>query len=117
MDFNNGKYYLADSGLLTEADSIQFARDLRALERQGIIEWRDGAWQLVAGAETEQTPDGLVTRVRKENVAVPGELAASSVTSSGEPSHAQGVLQLTKATRPSENGSSSPDSNDQDSDQ
>ena len=117
MDFNKGKYYAEDSDLLTEAEMIQFARDLRELERQGIIEWRDGAWQLVAGAATKQTPHGPAARIRKENVAVTGELAASSVTSSGEPSDAQRVLPLTKVARPSEKGPSAPDSNDQDSDQ
>jgi hypothetical protein len=46
MDFNSEKYFVENSDALTEAEKIQFAKDLIELERQGVIEWRDGAWQL-----------------------------------------------------------------------
>jgi hypothetical protein len=45
MDFNSEKYFVENSDALTEAEKIQFAKDLIELERQGVIEWRDGAWQ------------------------------------------------------------------------
>ncbi len=48
MDYNADKYMIANSDLLTETEKLQMARDLRALELKGLIEWRDGAWQLSA---------------------------------------------------------------------
>lgn len=117
MDYNENKYWAEDSDVLTEAQKIQFAKDLLELERQGVIEYRDGLWGLAAGVEVEETPTGVVARFRKTQGAMLGQLAASSVTSSGEPSDAQGVPPLSKAARPSREGSSSPDSNNQDNDQ
>lgn len=116
MDYNENKYWAEDSDVLTEAQKIQFAKDLLELERQGVIEYRDGLWGLASGVEVEETPDGPVARFRTEG-AVPDRSAASSTTSSGEPSDAQGVPPLAKAARPSAEGSSSPDSNDQGNDQ
>ena len=48
MDYNENKYW-AESSDLTEAEKIQMAKDLRELESRGVIEFRDGRWQLVAG--------------------------------------------------------------------
>jgi hypothetical protein len=31
----------------------------RELESGGVIEFRDGRWELAAGGEIEETPDGL----------------------------------------------------------
>jgi len=47
MDHFMNKYYVEDSDLLTEAERIEMARSLRELERQGVIEYRDGRWGLV----------------------------------------------------------------------
>jgi hypothetical protein len=117
MNYNANRYYLAESKQLSEPEKLQLAKDLVELERQGILAWRDGTWGLVEGVEVEETSAGPVARFRKQNDAVPGQLAASSVTSSGEPSDAQGVPPLSKAARPSREGSSSADQDDQDSDQ
>jgi len=114
MDFNKDKYYVENSDLLTEAEKIQLAKDLLELERRGILECRDGAWVLADGVEVEETPTGPVARLRKTECAIPGQLATGSVTSSGEPSETR-VPPLSKAARPSAEGSRSPDSNDQDS--
>jgi hypothetical protein len=51
MDFNTNKYFVENSRALTEAEKIQFAKDLIELERQGVIEYRDGKWGLAAGVE------------------------------------------------------------------
>jgi hypothetical protein len=111
MDYNENKYWAEGSDLLTEAEKIQFAKELIELERQGILEYRDGLWGLAAGVEIAETPDGPVARFRKQDAAVPSQFAESSATSSGEPSDAQGAPPLTTAARPSAEGSSSPDSN------
>jgi hypothetical protein len=58
MDFNADKYLVEDSHALSEAEKVQFARDLIELERQGVLEYRAGRWELAAGAEIEETPDG-----------------------------------------------------------
>jgi hypothetical protein len=112
MDYNENKYWVEDSDVLTEAQKIQFAKDLLELERQGVLEYRDGLWGLAADVEVEETPAGPVPRFRKQNDAVPGELATSSVTSSGEPSETR-VPPLAKAARPLSEGSRSPDSDDE----
>ena len=44
MDFNSEKYFVENSDALTEAEKIQFAKDLIELERQGVVEYRDGRW-------------------------------------------------------------------------
>jgi hypothetical protein len=62
LDYNRNKYYLEESDLLTEAEKIQMAKDLLELERQGVLEYRDGFWGLAAGVEIEETPDGPVAR-------------------------------------------------------
>jgi hypothetical protein len=117
LGYNENKYWAEGSDVLTEAEKVQFAKDLLELERQGILEWRDGTWGLADGVEVEETPDGPVPRFRKQNDAVPGEFATSSTTSSGEPSETR-VPPLAKAARPSSEGPGSPDSNDdQDGDQ
>jgi len=116
-DYNENKYWLEVSDALSEAERVQFAKDLLELERQGVLNYRDGTWGLAEGVEVEETPDGPVARFRKTDSAVPGQPAVSSVKSSGEPGDAQAVPPLTRAARPSAEGSSSPDSNDQESDQ
>jgi hypothetical protein len=50
MDYNERKYWVEGSDLLTEAEKIQMAKDLRELESRGAIEFRGGRWQLAAGA-------------------------------------------------------------------
>jgi hypothetical protein len=55
VDYNADKYLVEDSDLLTEAEKIQMATSLRELELKGVIEWRDGAWQLAANVESEET--------------------------------------------------------------
>ena len=74
MDFNKDKYYV-DSNLLTEAEKVRLATDLLRLERQGVIEYRQGRWGLAAVVEIESTPDGSVARFRKTQGAMPGQLA------------------------------------------
>lgn len=54
MDFNTDKYFVENSHALTEAEKIQFAKDLIELERQGVLEYRDGQWSLAAGVEIEE---------------------------------------------------------------
>jgi len=66
MDFNSEKYFVENSDALTEAEKIQFAKDLIELERQGVVEYRDGRWVLVPGVEIEETPDGPVARFRNK---------------------------------------------------
>jgi len=58
MDLNRDKYYVEHSDLLTEAEKIQMAKDLLELERQGILEYRDGRWGLAVDVETKDTPSG-----------------------------------------------------------
>ena len=59
-DYNLNRYYIEDSELLTEAEKIEMARSLRELELKGVIEWRDGAWQLTANVEIEGTEEPVV---------------------------------------------------------
>jgi hypothetical protein len=66
MDYNENKYWVEDSDALSEAEKVQFAKDLLELEREGILEWRDGTWGLAEGVEVEETPDGPVTRIRNK---------------------------------------------------
>lgn len=58
MDYDANKYWVVDSELLTETEKAKLATSLRELERRGVIEYRDGRWGLVAGADTEGTPEG-----------------------------------------------------------
>jgi hypothetical protein len=53
MDYNANKYWVEDSDLLTEAEKIQMAKDLRELESRGVIEFRGGRWRLAAGTEID----------------------------------------------------------------
>jgi hypothetical protein len=62
MDYNENKYWAEGSDVLTEAEKVQFAKNLLELERQGILEWRDGTWGLATGVEIEETPAGPVAR-------------------------------------------------------
>ena len=62
MDFNSEKYFVENSDALTEAEKIQFAKDLIELERQGVVEYRGGRWRLAAGVKIEETPEGSVMR-------------------------------------------------------
>ncbi len=61
MNYNERKYWVEGSDL-TEAEKTQLATALRELERQGVIEYRDGRWGLAADVEIEETPDGPVAR-------------------------------------------------------
>jgi hypothetical protein len=74
MELNKDKYYAEESDLLTEAEKLQMVRDLRALELQGILEYRNGRWGLAAGAEIAETEEGPVARSRNKeqggNVAI-----------------------------------------------
>lgn len=112
MGYNEDKLWLEDSDALTEAQKIQFAKDLLELESQGVLEYRDGTWGLAGGIELEETSAGPVVRFRKHNDASPAELATSSTTSSGEPSETR-VPPAAKAARPLSEGSSSPDSDNE----
>ena len=62
QEYNRNKYYVEESDLLTEAEKLRMARDLRALELRGILEFCDGRWVLATGVEIEETPDGPVAR-------------------------------------------------------
>lgn len=62
MDYNADKYWVEGSDLLTDAEKVQMAKDLRELESRGVIEFRDGRWELAAGVEIEDTLDGPVPR-------------------------------------------------------
>ena len=66
MDYNADKYLVEDSDLLTEAEKIEMARSLRQLELEGVIEWRDGAWQLAANVETEEPSQSPVEHSRNK---------------------------------------------------
>jgi hypothetical protein len=57
-DYNERKYWVEDSDALTDAEKVRFAKDLLELERQGVLEYRNGRWELAAGVEIEETPDG-----------------------------------------------------------
>jgi hypothetical protein len=61
MNYNEHKYWI-ESSALTEAERIQMAKDLCELESRGVIQFRGGRWQLAAGGEIEETPDGPVAR-------------------------------------------------------
>lgn len=54
MNHNADKYWIEDSELLTEAEKTQLATALRELERQGVIEYRDGRWGLVEQIKKEK---------------------------------------------------------------
>lgn len=75
MSYNDNKYWVEDSDVLSEAEKVQFAKDLLELERQGVLEYRDGTWGLAPGVEIEETPEGPVARFRKTQGAIPGQLA------------------------------------------
>jgi hypothetical protein len=60
MDLNADKYFVENSRALTETEKIQFARDLVELERQGVLEYRNGRWGLASGVVIEETSDGPV---------------------------------------------------------
>jgi hypothetical protein len=62
MDFNTDKYFVENSHPLTVAEKLEFAKDLIELERQGVIEYRDGMWCLAVGAEIEEASDGPAAR-------------------------------------------------------
>lgn len=66
MDYNADKYMVEHSDLLTEAEKLEMARSLRELELRGVIEWRDGAWQLAANVEIEETEKGPVAHNKEE---------------------------------------------------
>jgi hypothetical protein len=112
MEYNRNKYYVEGSGVLSEAEKLQVARDLRTLELEGVLEYREGTWGLTAGIEIEETAEGTGTMVRihKQNGGVPARSAESSTQSSGEQSETRGPS-LSKAARPSAEDSSSPDTN------
>jgi hypothetical protein len=112
MDYNENKYWIEGSDLLTEAEKIRMAADLRELERQGVLEYRDGLWGLADGVEVEETPEGPVARFPKKHDAVPSQFAESSTPSSGEPSETR-VPPLAKAARPSSDAPGSPVSDDE----
>jgi hypothetical protein len=61
MNYNEGKYWVEGSDLLTDAEKVQMAKDLRELERQGVIDFRDGRWALSAAAEIAETSGRPVT--------------------------------------------------------
>jgi hypothetical protein len=62
MDYNEHKYW-AEGSDLTEVEKIQMAKDLRELESRGVIQFRDGRWELAAGAEIAETPDNQMARL------------------------------------------------------
>ena len=62
MNHNANKYYLPENKELSESQKLGLAKALLELERKGVIEWRDGAWQLATGVEIEETSDGPVAR-------------------------------------------------------
>jgi hypothetical protein len=64
--YNRNKYYVAEFDGLTETEKLQLARDLRALELKGVIEWRDSAWQLAANIASEETSDKTVERLGEQ---------------------------------------------------
>lgn len=66
MDFNENKYYIADDNRLTELEKLQLAKSLLELERQGVIEYRDGRWELAAGVEIEEKAGGPIALFRNK---------------------------------------------------
>ena len=58
MNYNANKYWVEGSELLTDAEKVQMAKDLRELESRGVIEFRDGRWGLAADVEIEETRNG-----------------------------------------------------------
>jgi hypothetical protein len=56
MDYNENKYWVEVSDALSEAERVQFAKDLLDLERRGVIEYRDGRWGLMG---LPDVPDDL----------------------------------------------------------
>lgn len=54
MNYNEKKYWIEVSDALSEAERVQFAKDLLDLERQGVIEYRDGRWGLVEQIKKEK---------------------------------------------------------------
>ena len=64
MAHHENKYWVEDSDLLSEVEKTRMAHALRELESRGVLEYRDGRWGFAAGVEIDETPDGLVTRVR-----------------------------------------------------
>jgi hypothetical protein len=66
MDYNENKYWAEGSDVLTEAEKVQFAKNLLELERQGVIEYRDGKWGLATGVEIEEPHEGPVARFVNE---------------------------------------------------
>jgi len=116
LNYNQNKYLLEGSDLLTEAEKIRMAADLRELVRQGVLEYHDGRWKLADGVEVEETPAGPLVRVGKQDNALPSQFAESSTPSSGEPSETR-VPPLAEAAQPSSEGSGSPDSDDEVSEQ
>lgn len=111
MDDNSNKYWVEDSDFLTDAEKLVFAQGLFELEREGVLEYRDGFWYLAVGVEIEETPDGHVARFRKNKTTLQSQSAQSSTPSSGEPSETR-VLLLEQAAWPSSPGPGSPDSDD-----
>ena len=85
MDYNADKYLVEDSDLLTEAEKIEMARSLRQLELKGVIEWRDGAWQLAANVESEVASQPPAGRSRnKEKGPCPGPVKQKRAKLPGE---------------------------------
>jgi hypothetical protein len=62
MNHNANKYYLPENKELSESQKLELAKALLELERQGVLEYRDGRWGLTAGVEIEETPAGPVAR-------------------------------------------------------
>lgn len=60
MNHNANKYYLPENKELVESQKLGLAKALLELERQGVIEYRDGRWELTGGVEIEETPAGPV---------------------------------------------------------
>ena len=112
MDYNNSKYFVEHSDLLTEAEKVRMAENLLELERRGVLEYSDGRWGLAAGVEIEETSDGPVALGRNAKDAVPSRAVESSTPSSGEPSETR-IPPLDQAARPSSEGPGSPDSDDE----
>jgi hypothetical protein len=111
MEHNENKYRVEDCDVLSDAEKVQFAKDLLELERQGILEYREGTWRLLDGVEIEETPDGPVARFRNQNVTAHSAVT-NSVASSGEPSETR-VPPLEQAAQPLSQGPGSPDSDDE----
>ena len=62
MNHNANKYYLSENKELSESQKLELAKALLELERQGVLEYRDGRWGLAAGVEIEETPARPVAR-------------------------------------------------------